>query len=191
MTEARRRFRVRRALLVTGAVALSACVEIGTRPTPPRLLDLACKSDACIVAGSVHRTTGPTADTLGFHFGPGAGSLSIPLDGLLSQGADTSDLASLEALVSGHGTLSIDAEGGACGPSCGGASETVQGAYDWVHFDIEPDGGVWPGATDSGDAGYAGVGVLVLRVANDGSEFDLADLRYTPGISCSVVAPGY
>jgi hypothetical protein len=183
MAEARRHFRARRIWLLLGAVGLSACIEFNNldEPTPPRLLDKVCRSGGCTTSGAVRRTTGPTADTIGYHFGPGVGSLSIPLYTLLPGDQDTTDLDSLQALVAGHGKISIGAEDGAC---CGSVSKSVPGEYNWVDFDLESNG------EQSADGGESAEGMLVLSVAGDGTEFDLADLRYTPSTGCSVVAPG-
>ncbi|HET9930267.1 MAG TPA: hypothetical protein VFQ35_06260 [Polyangiaceae bacterium] len=99
--------RFRRALLGVAVVwgSFAAC-----GPTEPdgedysatRLLDRACANEACSLRGDVRKIQGLTSDSLAYELGPGAATLSIPVQ---------SELEPLEAnwgalaLVKGHGTL--------------------------------------------------------------------------------------
>ena len=160
-------------VLLCGGLWAGGCVGFGNgSPTPQvRSLDSMCQGDACTTMGSTRKTSGPTADSIGYRLGPGLGTLDIPVD---------SGIAGLSVLVRGsghfHATLS-DCTG------CPRLSYAVGADYAWVDL-IAHDAG----SAQSYDAGLSSYPGIELSVDDDGSHVDLADVRSVPDWSCSVVA---
>lgn len=147
----------------------SACFDF-TDPAPgaPRLLDRVCSvPEDCTTSGSAERTTGITADSVGFRLGPGSGSVTITLVSTSGTGA-----GEFEVLASGAGTLRVTS-------AALGVSEVfdLRADYDWYRV--------------TGEAGSTGNIVFDLGVEGE-SRAEVADLR-AKGLDhagCSVAAPG-
>ncbi|MBE7484574.1 MAG: hypothetical protein HS104_31985 [Polyangiaceae bacterium] len=161
--------RRRRGIVVLALLGCSACFDF-TDPAPgdPRLLDRVCSlPEDCTTSGSAERTTGITADSVGFRLGPGGGSVTITLVSTSGSGA-----RELEVLASGAGTLRVTS-------AALGVSEVfdLRADYDWYRV--------------AGDPGSSSNVVIDLGVEGD-SRAEVADLR-AQGLDhsgCSVAAPG-
>jgi hypothetical protein len=87
-------------------LACSACFDFNyedVEPDDPRLLDRACNEiDACPTTGSAQRTTGITADSIGYRLGPGDGSVTITLAPVTGAGSFV-----FELLLAGEGQVQV------------------------------------------------------------------------------------
>lgn len=152
--------------LVVALVWSAGCtMDLGSKPDV-RALDSMCQGNACVTTGSARRTTGITADSVGYQLGPGAGSLRIPVDG---------QAGGLSVLVRGKGNFYLSLVG--CS-SCSPESREATSDYRWVDLYSVEDGGI-----DGYDAApYVGAEpppqyTIELSVEGDGSHIDIADLK--------------
>lgn len=162
--------------MFAAVVVCTACFDVRDPASDePRLLDRACASeDDCATTGSALRTTGITADSVGYRLGPDEGSVTIPLERIAS------DEFVFELLVTGEGAISVSSAGL-------GISENLElgSDYDWKRVS-----GKIPSGSDAGS--FDNPFELTLAVS-DGSHADIADIRAV-GLdypsSCAVRTPG-
>lgn len=157
--------------LLLGVVVCSACFDFqDAGPGDPRLLDRACSgSDRCTTSGKARRTTGITADSVGFELGPGGGSVVIPL-----LADSSSDEVSVEVLVAGSGKVDVSSS-----ELSASDSFTLSDDYEWFQV-----GGAISGSSS---------GSVKLRVGVTGdSRAELVDIRARglDHVGCSVAAVG-
>lgn len=160
--------RRRRVWLALSVGVCSACFDFGDpAPEDPRLLDRACESsDDCKTSGKARKTTGITADSLGFELGPGGGSVTIPL-----RAEGGGDQVSVEVLVAGTGQVEVSSS-----ELSASESFTLGDDHEWFPL-----------------AGVASSTSVTLRVSVTGdSRAELVDIR-AHGLDhtgCSVAAVG-
>ncbi|MBI5536084.1 MAG: hypothetical protein HY898_25410 [Deltaproteobacteria bacterium] len=146
------------------------------QPDDPRLLDRACPSPKeCMTTGSAQQTTGITADTNGYKFGPGAGTLRIPM-----QEAPTASRGPgyVDALVAGRGQFYMAFVAPGAEPNA--PRVAIPGEYTWMRLNrvTVPEG------VSGGQHPEMVIGV------DDGSELELADIRasgFEEVSSCALV----
>lgn len=157
--------------LLCALLGVGGCVAGSDNQPTVRALDTLCGDAAsCYATGAVRRTSGPTADSIGYQLGPGAGALTIPFE------AGTS---SAGVLVRGSGRLYVRLSG--CN-QCRDFSRRVGADPQWIDLAAGvPDAGIY----DAGDAPAS----AELAVHDDGSQIDIIDVQDTPP-SCSVAPAG-
>ena len=145
------------ALLIV--VALFAC----KKATPSRLLDTACNEGTCKTTGAERRTTGLTADSIGFQIGPGKGEVLIPIPMLNRPDDNAFDVT---VLVQGTGTAQVTLRHTACTSGCGETSVALGTDYRWA-------------IAGSGRIGSGSIDALEVSVATSdaSSHADVLDLR--------------
>ena len=106
---ARSKTRRRQRVLLVLVVVCAGCLDLElldfdrSRPSDPRLLDRACRGGECTTEGRARAVGGITADAIAYEIGPGAGSVTIPLEPL-----DGVDFV-IELLMVGNGAVTVSA----------------------------------------------------------------------------------
>lgn len=174
-----RRWRRLLLALLGAALVVGGCLSSsggGGTQRSVRALDSFCgDAAACRTTGAAERTTGPTADSVGYRLGPGPATLDIPLD-------DTT--TGLEVLARGRGALHVTLAG--CS-DCPDVAHEVGADYAWTDLTdvhVTEDGGWF------GDAGPPSNPVVELSVRDDRSHVDIADVEQTYYSYCSVAPAG-
>jgi hypothetical protein len=113
-----------------------------------------------MVSGSAVITSGPTADTVGIHMGPGAGTATI---GVSTTSPNSSGyIWSAEVLVSGSGSFSVNEKG--C--ESANAGKTNQAPADYAWFSAQSCTGVGSDPSRT-----------VTIAISEGTVLDIADVR--------------
>jgi len=121
-------------------VVLAALLACGTSPERGPLVETSCSNDNCQTTGSARRTTGLTADSVGFTIGPGLGTLTLSNVEVRERGE-----YDVFALIRGSGFVRVSVDAQSCAPlpvlpgwpeppapSCSTVDVGVSEKYRWV-----------------------------------------------------------